>query len=133
MNSIENSNDDQAVSRDRSSSGWFGRLIKLTIKISLVLILLIAGLLWYTYRSTQSVPEFYQSVLEQDTAQLDRAGDQFESNILEMQNASRREGKWQVVFTQDEINGWLAADLPEKFPNALPPFISDPRVSITEG
>ena len=125
--------DDPTVAHERRHSGWLGRAIKTTIKIFLVVILLIAGLLWYTYRTTQNVPEFYQSVLDQDTEQLDRVGDQFESNLLEMQNATRRPGQWQIVFTQDEINGWLAADLPEKFPNSLPSFISDPRVSISEG
>jgi hypothetical protein len=33
-------------------------------------------------------------------------------------------------LTQDEINGWLATELPEKFPKALPPGLSDPRIAI---
>jgi hypothetical protein len=34
------------------------------------------------------------------------------------------------VFTEEQVNGWLVADLPEKFPNVLPPGTQEPRVAI---
>ncbi len=42
-------------------------------------------------------------------------------------------GHWSAVFTDEQINGWLAADLPEKFPQLLPPEIQDPRVVFAPG
>ena len=39
-------------------------------------------------------------------------------------------GHWEIRFTADEINGWLAVDLVKNHPNALPPTLKDPRVSI---
>jgi hypothetical protein len=37
-----------------------------------------------------------------------------------------------MCLTQEEINGWLATNLPEKFPQALPPGISNPRIAIED-
>src|SRR5262249_12614567 len=39
-------------------------------------------------------------------------------------------GGWSARFTQEEINGWLATDLPAKFSTALPAGFSRPRVAI---
>ena len=49
-----------------------------------------------------------------------------------MHNEVRQPGVWEAVFTEEQINGWLAADLPEKFPRALPKGTQEPRVSIME-
>jgi len=38
-----------------------------------------------------------------------------------------------ATFTADEINGWLAEILPEKFSETLPESLSDPRVAIRPG
>jgi hypothetical protein len=41
-----------------------------------------------------------------------------------------KEGRWHAIFTAEQINGWLAVDLPENFPDALPESFRDPRVEI---
>ncbi len=45
----------------------------------------------------------------------------------------RREGPWQAVFTAEEINGWLAVELPNSPGRILPPELHDPRVRIEPG
>ena len=35
-----------------------------------------------------------------------------------------------MIFTAEEINGWLAVQLPKQFPQLLPPGMADPRVAI---
>ncbi len=48
-----------------------------------------------------------------------------------LQSALQRPGHWEIRFTAEEINGWLAVDLKKNHPNALPPTLKDPRVGIT--
>lgn len=89
-----------------------------------------AAFAWYVYQSAQIVPEYYQTLLEQPIEQLDAAGDAFESQVLELQNKVIETGDWQADFTQDQINGWLASDMPQKFPNSIPANVTQPRVSL---
>ena len=97
--------------------------------LAIVLIALAAGI--YFYRSLQHVPEFYSQALAKPAAEPAKAAYKFEQEVLELRNDVRREGNWQATFTAEEINGWLASDLPVKFPRALPRQVSDPRVAIT--
>jgi len=97
--------------------------------LAIVLIALAAGM--YCYRSLQQVPEFYSQALAQPAPEPAKAAYKFEQQVLELRNDVHREGDWQATFTAEEINGWLASDLPVKFPRALPSNVSDPRVAIT--
>lgn len=99
--------------------------------ISFALLLAIVGLVlvggWWGARQ---VPEFYERALAVEPGQYAEQGDRLEENLLELRNDAREEGRWQAVFTDEQINGWLAADLPEKFPRVLPKQLKDPRVAI---
>ena len=44
-----------------------------------------------------------------------------------------RNPTWEVIFTSEQINAWLAADLEQKFPQLLPTGVSEPRVAIEDG
>ena len=53
-----------------------------------------------------------------------------EQRILDVYNAVQNEGEWRVTISDDQINGWLASQLPKQFPYLLPHHASDPRVRI---
>jgi hypothetical protein len=55
---------------------------------------------------------------------------ELERRVLDLRNELRNEGRFDVQFTHDQINGWLAADLPEKFPQLMPRGVSDPRLAF---
>jgi hypothetical protein len=95
-----------------------------------VLVLLAAIALIGAWWSAKQVPEFYERALAVEPRQHAEMGDKLEENLLELRNDASQDGRWQAIFTDDQINGWLAADLPEKFPEALPEEIKDPRVAI---
>ena len=47
-----------------------------------------------------------------------------------LRNELRRPGVWQARFTADQINGWLAVDVPKNpHPDLLPPQIPDPALA----
>ena len=60
------------------------------------------------------------------------AADQLEREVLELHNEARKPGRWEARFSQEQINGWLAADLPVKFPGHAR-RVSAPRVAIEPG
>jgi hypothetical protein len=107
------------------------------VRLALVLILLVtagvAVLLTAAYRATQHIPEFYQAALAEKPVEQKAAADQLERQVLELHNEARQPGRWEARFSQEHINGWLAADLPVKFPGALPDGVSAPRVAIEPG
>jgi hypothetical protein len=96
---------------------------------TLAIVAVCAALLVGLYRASQQVPDFYQRALV--TTAADREGsERFERQALALHNQVRHPGQWEARFTEDEINAWLAAVLPEKFPEALTSGVSDPRVAI---
>jgi hypothetical protein len=107
---------------------WFRRVF-IALMLTIVAMCVFA---WYAYQTAQVVPVYYQELLEQPPEELAEAGDQFESQLLEFQNVAIEVGEWQADFTQDQINGWIASDVPQKFPDAIPTNISKPRIALNE-
>jgi hypothetical protein len=92
------------------------------------LVLLVAVALFALYRAAQQVPEEYQQALQVDPAAQAEASDQMLRQATALRSDVEEEGRWQALFSADEINGWLAVDLAENHPDALPEGVSDPRV-----
>ena len=92
---------------------------------------LFALVVWGFYRASTHEPEFYKAALKVEPAQQEQAGDALEQGVLELHNQAREEGRWEAVFTDEQLNGWLATDLAHKFPRLLPTGAKDPRIGIT--
>ncbi len=107
----------------------FSRKQRLLIVIFVGLLLIVAACGFFTYQ-VQQVPEFYERAITAPAVEQREAAEQFEHQAIELQNQIRRENDWHLELTADEVNGWLATALPEKFPGTLPPEISEPRVAI---
>ncbi len=91
----------------------------------------IAGIgLWLGYLATQQVPAPYIEALELDNTTLVNASDRMLQQASALASDVRRDGPWEAVFTAEQINGWLAVDLVENHPGALPSELRDPRVAI---
>jgi hypothetical protein len=96
------------------------------------LLLVVGGGAYWLYIASQDVPEFYSAALEMPPSAADVAGDQFSQSAVALAGTVREEGEWTAFFTDEQINGFLAADLPEKHPKLLPPEFTDPRVRILD-
>ncbi len=107
------------------------RKIRWAALLGVLLIGLAAGAYWGLHGALRHEPAFYRSAVAIPRAAQQRAGREFERQVLELHNDVQRPGTWQRTFTQGQINGWLAIDLPEKFPELLPPSVSQPRVALT--
>jgi hypothetical protein len=109
------------------------RLVRILGFLSLALIMLAVLGAFSIFRASQQVPEFYAQALTVAPHRQAVAGDELERQALELNNQVRRPGEWFARFTTEQINGWLANDLPEKFPHILPEGVSQPRVSLEKG
>jgi hypothetical protein len=102
---------------------------------SLLFGLLVATILVSSaYYLSQQEPEFYKAALRKTPEFARQKGAELETTVMEIYNAVLEQGNWRGEVTQDQINGWLATELPEKFPELLPEdVIADPRVAIAHG
>ena len=105
---------------------WIHRLAVLAVILSLVAV----AAAFLLYRMSQWQPAFYDQSVRIDRGLARREGDQFERNVLAVHNEVVDNRSWQVAISHDQVNGWLATTLPEKFPEMLPDFIQDPRVEF---
>lgn len=97
-----------------------------------LLLPLVAGALALLWALTRE-PEFYRQALQVSPAALREASHEMLQQTAALTGETQRPGRWQVVFTAEQLNGWLAVDLVENHPDALPEFLRDPRVAIQPG
>lgn len=106
---------------------------KLRIAAIVVLVLLAAGAaaLWGLYRATQHVRPFYRQAMTLDRQTLDEGSRVMESRATALYSDAQKPGRWQALFTADQINGWLAVKLAEDFKDAVSDDVRDPRVAVS--
>ena len=94
-----------------------------------VLLLVGVGLLGL-YWASKHVPEAYRKATEVEPARQRQASDQMLQRAAALAGDVKKGGRWEAAFTAEEINGWLAVDLVQNHPDALPEQLSDPRLAI---
>ena len=106
------------------------RRLRLVLLIAGGLAVLVALVLLGLYLAAQHEPAFYRQAMEIDDAVLEKASDRMLQQATALASAVKKEGRWEVLFTAQEINGWLAVDMVRNHPNTLPSTLRDPRVTI---
>lgn len=118
----------------RFNSRWPGASVRKAIHYILITTAVVLGLLGIAvlglYKAAQREPTFYRQAMLVEPAENREAGEALEQSFLDLHNDVRNIGTWEAVFTEEQVNGWLVADLPEKFPNVLPRGTQEPRVAI---
>ena len=99
------------------------------ILLGVVLLMVLAGLS-VVYWASQQVPEFYTEVVDVDPDVQRQASEEMLQQTTALISDVKQEGRWETIFTAEQINGWLAVDLVENHPDALPDMFRDPRVAI---
>jgi len=83
--------------------------------------------------STRHVPEFYASAVAAEPQVQRQANDELLERATTLNNDVRKQGRWQALFTAEQINGWLSVDLEENHPELLAEGFSEPRIQIRKG
>ena len=109
------------------------RKVRTLLVVGLGLALLVGGGILGLRGALRHEPTFYREALSQKPAEQQAANDELLANATALASNARREGRWSALFTAAQINGWLALDVPQNFPDLLPKEISDPRVRLSKG
>jgi hypothetical protein len=73
-------------------------------------------------------PSYYRAMVRLPKAARAGKAKKFVAQSLQLRNDICNEPTWEAVFTDQEVNAWLAEDLVTHFADALPPEVSEPRV-----
>lgn len=92
-----------------------------------------AGVSWWAVRQSRQVPDFYARAIDQSDQAMRAARDHLRHDVQKLQDDASRRGSWQARFTEDQINVWLADQLPEKFALWLARGARDPAIAIEDG
>jgi hypothetical protein len=75
-------------------------------------------------------PDFYREELAQSAAGQQAASDACLANMTATVSQAQRPGDWRAEFSEDELNGWLAYDLPNNHPELADETVGSPRVDF---
>ncbi len=77
-------------------------------------------------------PTFYRQVQPSGRERQENA-ERFVERTLQLRNDAANEDRWEAVFTEEQINAWLAEELPRNFSDLLPKEIEEPRIIFEAG
>ncbi|HEU5115514.1 MAG TPA: hypothetical protein VFT74_02445, partial [Isosphaeraceae bacterium] len=73
-------------------------------------------------------PEFYRRMIQMPTEHRQAEARRFVAESLRLRNDIVNESRWRAVFSDEEVNAWLAEDLVSHFADQIPAGVHDPRV-----
>jgi len=109
------------------------RLLTILAILVALLLLLATILLLVLWRASQAVPDFYANALNRDPAEQRAASDAMIQKATLLVSDVQKPDRWETLFTEEELNAWLAVDLKENHPGVLPPEITEPRIVVDPG
>lgn len=109
------------------------RLLTILAILVALLLLLASVVLLALWRASQVVPDFYASAVNQDPAEQRAASDAMIQKTTLLISDVQKPGRWETLVTEEELNAWLAVDLKENHPEALPPEFTEPRIAVDPG
>jgi len=106
------------------------RWLQLGLGLASLLLVIAAAAMFLVQRASRHVPEFYAEALKADPGQQRIASQRMTKAAAALASDLKREGGWQAVFTEEEINAWLAVELVERHGDLLAAAVSAPRLKI---
>jgi hypothetical protein len=106
------------------------RKVRIAAIGALVVLAALLGVLGGAYYAARQVRPFYAQALTIEPAVLEQGSRELESRATALYSDVQQAGRWQAVFTTDQINGWLATQLSANTKDGLPENVCEPRVAI---
>ena len=98
-----------------------------------VAVLTVAGVALGFWASITHTPSFYRTLVDRPRGGQEEEAKNFVKQSLQLRNDIANEPTWEAVFTDTEVNAWLAEDLVKHFADQLPPEVHEPRIAFEAG
>ena len=85
------------------------------------------------WASLRYQPAVYVKMAQTPGKEREQSAQQFVASGLQLRNDIENEPEWEAVFTDKEVNAWLAEDLMKDFAREVPPQVQEPRVAFETG
>ena len=96
-----------------------------------LVILVLAAIPLGLWVSVTHTPKFYQELVEPRSGEdLEAEAKKFVAQSLQLRNDIANEPTWEAIFSDREVNAWLAEDLITHFADQLPPEVHEPRIAF---
>jgi hypothetical protein len=99
------------------------RLILCGVGLGLLAAIPLGAWLSLTYE-----PYYYRAMVGLSREQRAGRAKKFVAQSIQLRNDIVNEPNWEAVFTDQEVNAWLAEDLVTYFADRLPPEVNEPRL-----
>ncbi len=107
------------------------KILRITFVLGLIVALFVLLALLALYLALRHEPRWYaRAVATADRQAEEKGSDEMLGRAADLTSALETKGAWKIAFTADQINGWLAVDMPKNHPDLLPENLADPRVVI---
>lgn len=106
------------------------RKLRIAAICSVIASVLVVALLGGAYYAARQVRPFYEQALKIEPEVLERGRLEMESRATILYSDAKQVGRWQALFTAEQINCWLATQLTQNSGTELPANFRDPRVAI---
>ncbi len=114
--------------RPDSRRRWFRSLVW-----SLGALLTAVGItMSFAWQAAQATPDFYQQALAASPVGSEADGKLLERRVAALHRAVNQSSVWSMAFSEEQVNGWLASDLPEKFPEWTTSDVRQPRIAFDD-
>jgi hypothetical protein len=127
----------KGISRHNRNTPLMSRKYRIAAVGLLTLAAAVSAALWAAYVATRHVRPFYQQALLLEPEVLQRGSRELESRATALYTDARQVGLWQALFTDDQINGWLAVQLAHELGDGnaagIHEGVREPRIAISPG
>lgn len=102
--------------------------MKRLVMVGLAVLAVVVAVPVFFWLSLTHEPSFYRKMVAQTPAVRKAEAKRFLASSLQLRNDIVNEPTWEAVFSDQEVNAWLAEDLVTYFSDQLPPEVHEPRV-----
>ncbi len=88
---------------------------------------------WWAVRQTRYVPDFYLRAANESPADAEAARGRLRADVEKLKADAAEHGAWSAAFSDEEINAWLAEEVPKTLPRLLHSGGREPRILIEDG
>lgn len=112
------------------------RKLRVAAVCALVAVALAAAAVWAAYSAARQVQPFYAQAMKLEPEALERGRQELESRATALYSDVHNTSTWQALFTDEQINGWLAAELTQRSEfrsDDVAHSFREPRIAISPG